>query len=221
MHPSGTEPTNGCTVSSCTTISNLCLHVPDRCDPNALLSGTFPPNLQEGFWKDPRLVTCAWLASHFSRFSAPALILICLMICWFRTARSFCSLLRPVCASGLHPCKEEKHNLKLLWHFLWVFWPEINARLCLLRARLCPYRCQDCPVHWAVTHNSNWAPQLKVSRICMAKQKNATCGRTSQHRKTSPFTVISRRQKGLRYKKKRKRTLQFQERHPFSSNLTY
>lgn len=58
---------------------------------------------------------CAFVISHLrrictylSRFSAPALILICLMICWFRLALVFCSLLRPVWANGLQPFQKRK-----------------------------------------------------------------------------------------------------------------
>lgn len=51
----------------------------------------------------------SWV-SYFSRFSAPARILISLMICWFRLARLFCSLLRPVWANGLHPWDETQEH---------------------------------------------------------------------------------------------------------------
>lgn len=57
------------------------------------------------------------LCSYFSRFSAPARILICLMICWFRLARLFCSLLRPVWAKGLQPWDREEEERVSRTHF--------------------------------------------------------------------------------------------------------
>lgn len=55
--------------------------------------------------------------SYFSRFSAPARILICLMICWFKLARLFCSLLRPVWANGLQPWDQEEEERVSETHF--------------------------------------------------------------------------------------------------------
>lgn len=72
-----------------------------------------------------RLLLQWWICTYLSKFSAPALILICLMICWFRLALVFCSLLRPVWANGLQPFlkkKDERSNCQctILFHVVKV-----------------------------------------------------------------------------------------------------
>lgn len=47
------------------------------------------------------------LGTHLKRFSAPARILISLLICWLIRARRCCSLLRWVWAKGSQPCWEK------------------------------------------------------------------------------------------------------------------